>query len=175
MHRTQNPTAPAADTIDDSTVVVTPADILRGAATYLETHGWTQGSYYGTPRPFPCADVTGALGMSAHGMITDCPSLDGPNVRDCNHAFTYLTGYLIDQGHVSTTGDHWDITPASAGEWNDRDDQSAANVIATLRAAADDYDWHHATEDDLETYGEACYATEKLPTREGFLAWLGAR
>ena len=44
MHRTQNPTCSAADTADPS--VVTPADILRGAADYLEAHGWTQKVYY---------------------------------------------------------------------------------------------------------------------------------
>ena len=60
MHRTQNPTSSAADT--DNRSVVTPADILRGAARYLEEHGWHRGAYYDTTtdKPFPPADVVGA-------------------------------------------------------------------------------------------------------------------
>ena len=44
MHRTHHPTSPAADL--DNPGVVTPANILRGAASYLETHGWHQGTYF---------------------------------------------------------------------------------------------------------------------------------
>ena len=65
MHRTQNPNASAADTIDDATLVVTPADILRGAARYLETHGWIQGNYYNADGgAFPAACALGARGRA---------------------------------------------------------------------------------------------------------------
>ena len=141
MHRTHNPTGRAADTADRS--VGTPADILRGAARYLETHGWTQGDYYTPERPFPPACVIGAIGMAAHGVVTDCPHLDGPNPRDCNLAFSSFRAYLLDHGHITAFGDDWSTEPTTTGEWNDRDDQSAANVIATLRAAAADYDHTH--------------------------------
>ena len=174
MHRTHNPTGPAADT-DIPAVDVTPADILRGAAHYLDLHGWTQGDYYTADRPFPAACAIGAIGMAAHGVVTACPQVDGPNLRDCNPAFAYLRSYLLDHGHIVIHGDDWSTDPATTGDWNDRDDQSAANVIATLRAAADDYDWQHATEDDLETYADACAWREEHPTRDGFLAWRGAR
>jgi hypothetical protein len=144
MHRTQNPTHSAADADDRS--VVTPADILRGAARYLELHGWTQGDYYAGNEPFPPACAIGAIGMAAHGVGTDCPHFDGPNPRDCNLAFAYLRGYLFDHGHITTLGNDWSTEATTTGEWNDRDDQTAATVIATLRAAADDYDRTHGTD-----------------------------
>ena len=174
MHRTHNPTCPAADT-DIPAVDVTPADIMRGAAHYLELHGWNQRDYYTTDRPFPAADVIGAIGMAAHGVVTDCPQLDGPNPRDCNRAFAYLRGYLIDLGHIVIYGDDRTTEPTTTGDWNDRDAQSAALVIATLRAAADEYDWQHASEYDLESYDDACAWREEHPTRDGYLAWRGAR
>src|SRR4051812_6352319 len=98
MHRTHNPTAPAADTDDPS--VVTPADILRGAARYLQLHGWIQHAYYGgdDTAAFPPACADGAIGMAAYGY---CPLVPGdnttdPGYRDYNHARTLLTGHLID-------------------------------------------------------------------------------
>jgi hypothetical protein len=186
MHRTQNPTAPAADTADGS--VVTPADTLRGAALYLETHGWIQHVYYGgtTADAFPPACADGAIGMAAYGRITGCPGRQkqDPGYRDYNRACEFLEGHLRDGGYKPPC-DPWcsdepqclcdnDRTEIAFG-WNDADSQTAENVIATLRAAADDWDYTHATEEDLETYAELCYSDDKLPDREGFLAWLGAR
>ena len=168
MNRTQNPTSSAADNTTE--VVVTPADTLRGAARYLELHGWTRGDYYGSTRPFPPACVIGALGMAAHGTITDCPFLTGRDTADCNRAYRYLTQYLADQGEIAAPGPV--IEGLALSEWNDRDGQNADHVIATLRAAADEYDWTHASEDDLETYGENELDYDRIPTREGFLAWL---
>jgi hypothetical protein len=175
MNRTQNPTGTAADTTTD--LVVTPALTLRGAASYLELHGWTTGDYYARPLPvrvlpFPPADTVGALGMAAHGTVTDCPLLDGPHVQDCNRAFGYLACYLDEQGE--TTEPHQPGL-TSVSEWNDRPGQAADNVIAILRAAADEYDWTHASEDDVETYADSCLDNDAWPTREGFLAWLAGR
>lgn len=178
MHRTQNLTDSAADT--DDTPVVTPADILRGAATYLELHGWFQGDYYATftggiavsAEPFPAADVAGALGMAAHGELHDVPFLAGPNKTDCHNAYQWLSAYLADQGEITPPeGDG----PHHMSKWNDHDNQSAEHVIAVLRAAADQYDWQHASEDDLETYAENELDNDRVPTREGFLAWRAAR
>jgi hypothetical protein len=171
MHRTQNPTGPAADT--DDTPPVTPADILRGAARYLEIHGWHRRDYYATTTvPFPAADVAGAIGMAAHGGFHDVPCLDGPNVRDYTRAYAYLTTYLVDQGAIA---DDPDRGPMNVDWWNDQPTQTAGNVAATLRAAADEYDWQHATDDDLETYADICVWREEHPDRDGFLAWKKAQ
>ncbi|MEU4162553.1 hypothetical protein [Actinoplanes sp. NPDC026670] len=171
MNRTQNPTGTAADTTTD--LVVTPALILRGAANYLELHGWIRGDYYGTVRPFPPADAGGALGMAAHGAVTTCPFLDGPHVRDCNRAYRYLCDYLTLRDELPVTGPV--VEGLTLSFWNDDPWQTVDNVIASLRAAADEYDWTHASEDDLETFAENELDNDRIPTRAGFLAWLAGR
>ena len=174
MHRTQNPTGTAADT--DDTIVVTPADILRGAARYLEIHGWTQRDHYSNQGgPFPPACALGAIGMAAHGHLVVLPCNSGPGRRDARRARQYLTDYLTDLGIIAAPADEWDTTPATVYDWNDRDDQTAETVIATLHAAADEYVFEHATDDERETYAQNELDHDRLPTREGFAAWLGAR
>lgn len=154
MHRTHTPTISAADT-DDSTVVVTPADILRGAARYLEIHGWHQGDYYAfiAAVPFPPACVTGAIGMAAHGTRLESPTTGSvPTARDFRVAFHYLSGYLADNGLTATTAtDSDEIDTDSPFRWNDNDGQTAAMVITVLRAAADDYDRTHAIPEPADT------------------------
>lgn len=170
MNPTQKPLHDPAALAD-----LTPADILRCAARYLEIHGWTQRNYYtNAADPFPPACVVGAIGMAAHGRLATIPTSTGAGARDCTRALDYLTAHLTDLGVISDAGD-WDTAPTDPIEWNDRDDQSAETVITALRLAADDYDWSHATAEQLETYAEHEYANESLPTREGFLAWIGAR
>ncbi|MEU5529480.1 hypothetical protein ABZ744_21350 [Micromonospora chersina] len=154
---------------------LTPADILRCAARYLELHGWIQRDYYSNAAsPFPPACVLGAIGMAAHGRLIALPCNSGSGRREARRARKYLTAYLTDTGMLTIPANDWQSWP-TATDWNDRDGQTAENVIATLRAAADNYDWTHASADQLETYAEHEYANEQLPTREGFLAWLGAR
>jgi hypothetical protein len=187
MHRTHNPTICAADT-DDLPEVVTPADTLRGAARYLELHGWLQHSHYHPPRDgqrFPAACADGAIGMAAYGGVTACPGRenDHPAFRDYNRAFHHFNGYLQQLGWTPPC-DPWcpGGTDCVCGNdkdeivfgWNDDDTRTAADVIAALRSAADDYDWQHAAPDDLETYEDSCVWAETHPTREGFIAWLAA-
>jgi hypothetical protein len=175
MNPTQNLSVSAADT-DTPAEVVTPATILRGAATYLETHGWTQGDYYATTSPFPPACAAGAIVMAAHGTrIEDPLACYTATTREFRLAIEALNSYLIDQGAVIPDPDEWSAEPTSSLDWNDRDERTADAVIAALRAAADEYDWQHATEDDLETYADKCVWNETHPDREGFLAWLAWR
>ncbi|WP_433494356.1 DUF6197 family protein [Micromonospora sp. CA-248089] len=170
MNPTQKPTTTPGALAD-----LTPADTLRCAARYLEIHGWIKGTYYSNQGgTFPPACAVGAIGMAAHGRLITIPATHGSGARDCTRAIDYLTHYLTDLGIIAY-GDDWNTAPTDAIDWNDRDDQTAERVITTLRAAADNYDWTHATEDDLETYADACVWAEKHPTREGFLAWIGAR
>ncbi|MGW4942954.1 DUF6197 family protein [Actinoplanes sp. NPDC004185] len=174
MHRTQNPTASAADT--DGLDAVTPADVLRGAARYLDLRGWVQHVYYGgtAADAFPPADAIGAIGMAAHGVVTDCPEMSGPNLAQLNKAADHLRWYLLDQGHLAIGPDRWN-TPTDIGAWNDLDWHTVDDIATVLRSAADEYDFRYATQDDLETYAGACASNEEHPTREGFLAWLRAR
>lgn len=172
-----NPTQKPLDTLG-ALADLTPADTLRCAARYLELRGWTQGAYYGTENtPFPPACAAGAIGMAAHGRLNSIPhdGLNRSGARDYTRALDALTCYLLDNNPdpVRPYGD--DDPSGDPFEWNDRPGRTAEQVISTLRAAADDHDWSHATEDDLETYADACAWAEKHPTREGFLAWLGAR
>lgn len=182
MHRTQNPIALAANTDD---LNVTAADILRGAARYLDLRGWTQHVYYGgtAADAFPPACADGALGMASYGYCCLVPgdNTDDPGHRVYRRALDCLSDYL-DRSEATLT-----LVPAfgpddepveyrpDVFDWNDRDGQTAETVIATLRAAADEYDWQHATEDDLETYADICAGREEHPDRDGFLAWRAAR
>lgn len=171
MNRTQNPDHCAADA--DNGPVVTPADILRGAARYLELHGWTQDSYYDhdSDPAFPAACADGAIGMAAYGRLTTIPGrqIDDPHFALYQRADAYFNDYLHTVGLLTDPDDVY------THGWNDTHGRTAADVIATLRAAADEYDWQHATEDDLETYADICAWREELPDREGFLAWRAAR
>jgi hypothetical protein len=186
MNRTHNLTVSAADT--DGFTPVPPADTLRGAARYLELHGWVQNGYYwpDNTTAFPSACADGAIGMAAFGGITTCPSREGenPHFRDYNRAFHYFSDYLRSTGWKPScdawcgTGNDCLCDPDQAEivfDWNDDDTRTVDEVLAALRAAADEYDWQHATEDDLETYAENELDYDRVPTRQGFLAWLAAR
>jgi hypothetical protein len=187
MHRTQKLTVSAAD-LDDTTPIVTPADVLRGAARYLELHGWIKSSYYGdTSIPFPPACADGAIGMAAFGGVTTCPGRQGdnPDFRDYNRAYHYFRDYL-DQRGWKPLCDPWCgledgdcLCNTSADDivflWNDDDQTIAEDVVRALCNAADEYDWQHASKNDLETYADICAWREEHPDRDGFLAWLAAR
>ena len=170
MNPTQKPTTTPGALAD-----LTPADTLRCAARYLEIHGWTQGTHYSNQGgTFPPACAVGAIGMAAHGRLVMLPCNSGSGRREARRARKYLTAYLADTGALTIPANDWQGWP-TVTDWNDRDGQTAEQVITTLRAAADNYDWTHATEDDLETYADACVWAEKHPTREGFLAWRAAQ
>src|SRR5690242_5380342 len=126
MHRTHHPTSPAAD--PDNPGVVTPADILRGAARYLDTHGWHQGTYFAsddlgtrvTDEPFPAACVVGAIAMAAYGTKSDdlyAPgNVPATSVRDFHRAVDALTDYLDRFEPICRLTDDEEIGRASCRE-----------------------------------------------------------
>lgn len=178
-----NPTQNQAQT-PAPPVAITPADILRGAARYLELHGWIQADPFGrTPDGgiFPLACVSGAMTMAVYGRPTDP---DDPRNNDSESAEQYhralrcLADALWADGRVAEQELSAPVYMSAnqvVTDWNDEAGQTTADVTAFLNAAADDYDWAHATEDDLETYADACVWNEKRPDREGFLAWRAAQ
>lgn len=137
-----NPTQNAPTT---AVVEPTPADLLRGAALYLQRHGWTQGSYYidaGVPSRLrttatPAACVVGALAMAAYGRCTSDPfAVERPERRQFAGAVEFLTCQLYDE-YGDEDGDNVVVI------WNDRDSRTAADVIGTLNDAADEWDRTH--------------------------------
>ncbi|MEU5906149.1 hypothetical protein ABZ780_17435 [Micromonospora sp. NPDC047467] len=156
---------------------LTPADTLRCAARYLEIRGWTQGSYYDctTETAFPPACVTGAIGMAVYGDRMAVLLGESP---DCDSTFRHLADYLWRDGRTPEHNYYGALCSSDreiVADFNDHAGHTLADVLDILRDAADDYDWTHATEDDLETYADACVWAEKNPTRAGFLAWRAAR
>ncbi len=139
MHPTHPCPAPAEMT--------TPADILRGAARYLEVHGWTQHSYYAPDNTtaFPAACVSGAIGMAAYGHTVDNPHDEkaDPGVRDYRRALDALIDHL-DLTETALDPDGllvFDFTDPFT--WNDTPGRTAAEVVTALRHAADEWDRSH--------------------------------
>ncbi|MEH1055892.1 hypothetical protein V6U89_11850 [Micromonospora sp. CPCC 206171] len=127
MHATQNQVAEQ---------VTTPARTLRDAALYLSRHGWTQGAYYdATSGSFtPPACLVGAVGMVCYGGPVDAPALNhaDPGYPDFAFALDVAEAQI---GHTNPDPEHCD-----AYGFNDAPGRTADQVIALLRAAADQWD-----------------------------------
>jgi hypothetical protein len=151
MHPTQKP-APCpprlAGQLGIAEVDVTPAQTLRGAALYVQRHGWTQHHYYWrTPGKLPAACALGAIGMAAHGQALDNPQdITLPAWLAFHGAYETLNDYLELGGHYTVLDEDL-FDQSSIGNWNDHTDQTAEQVIAALHAAADHWDNHHRTQD----------------------------
>jgi hypothetical protein len=130
----------------------TPADILRGAARYLQLHGWRQDGLYGddefttdTPSRTPAACALGAIGMAAFGHRI-------PNHYDESAewaAYRQSSNILDDYLTLTCAKDTVPILDAnyadgvSVGDWNDAPGRTAEQVIAALNAAADEWERQH--------------------------------
>jgi membrane-bound lytic murein transglycosylase B len=145
-----DPAGPGRPDID-----LTPADVLRGAASYLQSHGWHQHDLYAPNSgvPFPPACAIGAIYAAAFGHpTTSGEAADHPHLPVARNAI----GVLAD--HLTGTG----ITPASTADpdalayadqhgaaydtitaWNDTDGQTGQHVIRQLRLAATGWDNQH--------------------------------
>ncbi|MEV4533406.1 hypothetical protein AB0J82_06195 [Asanoa sp. NPDC049518] len=155
MQPIRNLTISAADI--DSLPAVTPADILRGAARYLEVRGWCQNCFFAaTPlEAFPAVCIDGAIRMAALGSDTT-PGTHDPAVRDITRAQWALIDYLTNVGLIDPTDadpePHFDDDlgpelkklPLTPRGWNDLPGRTATDVIHELRAAADAWDRQHA-------------------------------
>jgi hypothetical protein len=149
MHPTHpQPTTDADQLADAGTdgVDTTPAQVMRDAALYLERHGWTQRALYRhTPgEAFPAACAIGALAIVVYGEPLD-------NVHTPDRAetglFTWVEGIFEDYLDAHDRLTNHDTEPPHQGlgisDWNDDAYRTQTDVIATLRAAAHDWDHTH--------------------------------
>jgi hypothetical protein len=125
-----------------------PSALLRGAAIYLGTHGWTQRQFYDllaqTDGPFPPACTSGAIMTAATGRcigsIIDEEDIELEVIRRTLRVFADW----VDEGYVRNDG-----IPVSAidviGDWNDDKGRTLAEVIETLMDAANDWEKAHPT------------------------------
>jgi len=125
---------------------MTPADLLRGAATYLRRHGRITGEFFDllANAAFPPACTLGAINICAHGRPILC-SDDGSQDADTDAAITAarLLAASLDGDYAS--GD----TSVSAIDiisgFNDDPDTTDDDAINALTEAADEWDRLHTT------------------------------
>ncbi|WP_456049081.1 DUF6197 family protein [Actinoplanes sandaracinus] len=137
MQATHNPPLTASDT------GMTPAELLRGAALYLQHRGWTTHQFYdlvgGDAGPFPPACAVGALYVAAYGnirlFIYDQLAKPGDAVRAAGRFFA---AYL-DPEYDTTGTTYIDVI----SDWNDFEGQTLADVIEALTDAATEWDGIH--------------------------------
>ena len=113
----------------------TPADVLRRAAEHIERRGFNQGTYYSdltSEHPAACAD--GAIRIAAYGEPVSTLSRHDPQHADYSAAFDWLSDYV--HANVGT----FEGYPIGVQAWNDSPATTGADVVDTLRAAADAWD-----------------------------------
>jgi hypothetical protein len=162
MHPTQKP----ADTgpTDTGELTGTPADTLRVAATYLETHGWTQGVFFaGITDLYPPACAAGAIRAVVYGYPDDKITPAHPLLGCVQAALSTLAESLGLADSVDADWDWFEVVQDTIASWNDATERTLEQVVQALRDAADDY--------DRETYGGNELDHDRLPTEEGFRAW----
>jgi hypothetical protein len=165
VNPTQLPTIPAGDATPANTtsvdaargdaadvervpVELTPGDVLRAAALYLERHGWTQWLYFDrttTDSPFPPACMLGGIRAAVFGgtdgHATDSVGYDHPDAVLIRATQQHLAVYLDPEFafNIERISGATDVI----GDWNDAAERNAATVITALRDAADDWDRIH--------------------------------
>jgi hypothetical protein len=134
MHPTQKP----ADRSD-----LSPADVLRYAALYVQRHGFHQGDMfadYVSPTPAACAQ--GAVKMAICG---------NPHATYTRHdAVLFDETMTVLAGHLDPDLDSWGLDifgePAEphlvVADWNDEDGRTVDQLVTALTGAADEYDTH---------------------------------
>ena len=125
---------------------MTPADLLRAAAHYLNRYGWMRGEFFDllADVAFPRACALGAINICAHGRPILC-SDDGSQDADSDAAITamrILAAWLdVDYANGNTAVSAIDIVSG----FNDDPDTTDTDAINALTEAADDWDRAHTT------------------------------
>jgi hypothetical protein len=140
MNRTRRPmTTPPIDPD------MTPAVLLRGAATYLGLYGWAQGEFFANSspdNPFPAACSLGAINACAHGR----PVLSSDETAEDDLTNAAITAARVLAAHLDddyASGDHATSAIDIVSGWNDQDNTTLATIIENLHEAADDWDKAH--------------------------------
>jgi hypothetical protein len=153
MKATHNP---PTTTITDPDITATidldstPADLLRGAAIYLQRHGWTQHQFFelldDSDGPFLPACASGAIMTAAYGhclgnIVVDHD--DEPEAAAAMAAMRVLADYL-DGGYIPNEG--YQVSAIDViGDWNDDTDRTVTEVVDALNDAADTWNRTHHT------------------------------
>lgn len=137
-------------TLDPSTAFIftlTPADLLRHAALYIEHFGWMTHAYYQRDDhcdSTPAACAMGAIGAAVHGVAHKDPSDEElPGHRTFTTVRNAFADYLLASG-ATFPGEEAQLLIA---DWNDHTATDANQVITALKAAADDWSRLHIEED----------------------------
>ena len=132
----------ASDTTTD--LALTPAALLRGAALYLQQHGWTRGEFFDLleSQPFPRACALGAINICAHGRPI-LASDDGSEDLNSDAAITAMRvlAAFLDTGYATGAADTSAIDIVAA--FNDDPATTFDELIDMLNEAADDWDKAH--------------------------------
>jgi hypothetical protein len=120
----------------------TPADLMRGAALYIQHYGWTQGELfdYFSAAAFPPACAIGALNTAAYGRCLLTADLD----TDDSEAWEVLSALRIFAASIDPDYDPFQTSAIDIiGGWNDATDRTVDEVVQALNEAADDWDTAH--------------------------------
>ena len=121
---------------------LTPAALLRGAALYLERHGWTTGEIFAPAteeNSLPNACAIGAINVAAHGRPV-LSSLDGTDDDLTNAAILAMRVFAVWLDPDYKFGINGTSAIDIIGDWNDHTGRIAAEVIEALRDAANEWD-----------------------------------
>jgi len=142
----------------DHTVVITPADTLRGAAMYLRRHGWHQRDMFDLSTPTPAFPPVCGLGGIRMALLGDAEigadswppetveAFDQAVIAFAEHLFAYY-------GEPDPAASTPSLDPHCVGswpeqivaDWNDAYDRNVSQVIAALNGAADQWDGRYRT------------------------------
>ncbi|MFI5491355.1 hypothetical protein [Actinoplanes sp. NPDC051859] len=140
MKATHNPLAVP----DDTTTPATPAVLLRCAALYLQTHGWTQGEVfdYLATDTFPPACALGAINTAAYGR---CLLTASDDTTSFDHdGWGVIPALRVFAGSLDPDYDPFQTSAVDViGQWNDTPDRTLDQVVQALTEAADDWDLAH--------------------------------
>ncbi|WP_433789317.1 DUF6197 family protein [Actinoplanes sp. CA-252034] len=136
----------------DLDATMTPADLLRGAAVYLQQHGWTRHQFFDmtadTAGPFPPACASGAIMTAATGrsLATGMLVIDGDDTAEAIAAIRAMRVFAawIDLEYTANDG-YGNSAIDVIGDWNDFADRTLNEVIEALTDAANEWDTIHHT------------------------------
>jgi hypothetical protein len=123
---------------------MTPAVLLRGAALYLQTHGWTQGELfdYLTEAAFPPACTIGAVNIAGYGRCI----LTADDDTDDTDGWAVIRALRVFAATIDVDYDPLTSSAIDAiGDWNDHDGRTLDEVVECLTTAADDWQAAHTT------------------------------